>query len=89
MTNQSWETKAAKRLKKAARILHTQALAVVRKEAAIRTNDDDGTQCALLHISPPIFCASDTRLLSNGESDGDWKKVYACMCEACLSVEEE
>jgi hypothetical protein len=80
-----WETKRAKELRRAARILHTQALSVVRKEAAVRINSD---QCACVHLNR-VFCASDTRLLVNGEDDGDWKRTYACMCEACLTETPE
>jgi hypothetical protein len=85
MTGQSWETKRAKELKRATRLTHTQALAIVRNEAALRINHPDS--CHSLHLTR-VFVSSDIRLVNNGETH-PFAKEYPCMCESCLALEPE
>lgn len=79
-----WEAKASKKLRKVTGMKLSQAQMVIRKQAAVRINSEN---CACVHLSF-IFCASDTRLLTNNETN-TLRDEFACLCDECCSAEAE
>lgn len=72
--------KQARAVRDAAGLTYQQALSVVLGEAGLVLYDD--TQCQVMHMTRPVFAASDTRLVLPGEAQLG-KPAYDCQCDAC------